>query len=422
MLLKFIIENFQAFNSEVELNLEADLRTQKFRSNVILNSQGNSIKAVAIYGPNNTGKTCLINAVRVYRSVLLSKPINFYPNLFAESSVSKLGAVFLWNKKRYMYTFRYDTKSKIFVEEEFVHIVVDQYGNETKKVYFYRNVDKRIAKSLNSKLEEVINLSSKDNILINTLNTTEFPLLQEARDVLRGFAESITVLSMQSLQPYKTIELLKNHNSYEAKQIVELIKHSDLDIDDFIYDGKFARNISIEIDEEDKMAKGIHNNDKLIEVLKLTSIHKGKALPSIMFDSLGTKKIVSLAGYLVECLNKGGSLFVDELDSGLHFKMSRAIVSLFNSSLNNCAQLVFTTHDASLLDIKTLFRKEQIWFTDKDEKQIYLYSLSNFTAQNSGIRLESNLYEHYSKGLLGALPDPSLIDILIDRENGDCNE
>ena len=177
-----------------------------------------------------------------------------------------------------------------------------------------------------------------------------------------------------------------------------------------------------EVDEEDKKAKGIHNNDKLIEVLKLTSIHKGKALPSIMFDSLGTKKIVSLAGYLVECLNKGGSLFVDELDSGLHFKMSRAIVSLFNSSLNNCAQLVFTTHDASLLDIKTLFRKEQIWFTDKDEKQIYLYSLSNFTAQNSGIRLESNLYEHYSKGLLGALPDPSLIDILIDRENGDCNE
>lgn len=421
MLLNFIIENFQAFKSEVELNLEADLRTQKFRSNIIMNSQGNSVKAAAIYGPNNTGKTCLLNAVHVYRSVLLNKPVNIYPNLFAESFVSKLGAVFLWNDKRYMYTFRYDTKSKTFVEEEFVHIIVDQYGNETKKVYFYRNVDKRIADSLNTKLKEVINLSSKDNILINTLDTTEFPLLQEARDVLRGFAESITVLSMQLLQPYKTIELLKNHNSCEAKQIVELIKHSDLDIDDFKYDEKLAENISKEIDGEDERAKGI-NNDKFIEVLKLTSVHKGKALPSIMFDSLGTKKIVSLAGYIVECLNKGGILFVDELDSGLHFRMSRAIVSLFNSSLNNCAQLVFTTHDASLLDIKTLFRKEQIWFTDKDEKQIYLYALSNFTAQNSGIRLDSNLYEHYSKGLLGALPDPSLIDILIDREKGGCSE
>ena len=83
---------------------------------------------------------------------------------------------------------------------------------------------------------------------------------------------------------------------------------------------------------------------------------------------------------LVEHLNKGGCLFIDELDSGIHFKLSRAIVSLFNSSLNDKAQMVITTHDSSLLDIKTLFRKEQLWFTDKDQNQTYLYSLSSFTA------------------------------------------
>ena len=422
MLLKFMIENFQAFSAEVELNLEADLRTKKFRSNIIMNLQGNSIKTAAIYGPNNTGKTCLLNAIHAYRAVLLNKSISFRSNLFTDSSVLKIGAVFLWNEKRYLYAFRYDTKTKTFVEEEFVHIIVDEYGNETKNAFFYRNADTKVANSSCDKLKDVINLSSKDNILINTLDASEFPLLQEAKNVLRGFAESITILSMQSLQPYKTIEMLKDHNSCEAKQIVELIKHSDLDIDDFKYDEKFAENISIEVDEEDQKAKGIHNIDKLVEMLKLTSLHKGMPLPSIIFDSLGTKKIVSLAGYLVECLNKGGCLFIDELDSGIHFKLSRAIVSLFNSSLNNNAQLVFSTHDASLLDIKTLFRKEQLWFTDKDQKQVYLYSLSAFTAQNSGIRLESNLYEHYSKGFLGALPDPSLIDMLIGRKNGDCDE
>lgn len=135
MLLKFMIENFQAFSSEVELNLEADLRTQKFRSNIIMNSQGNSVKAVAVYGPNNTGKTCLLNAIRAYRAVLLNKSFSFRSNLFTDSSVFKLGAVFLWDEKRYMYTFRYDTKTKTFVEEEFVHIAVNQYGNETKKSF-----------------------------------------------------------------------------------------------------------------------------------------------------------------------------------------------------------------------------------------------------------------------------------------------
>jgi AAA15 family ATPase/GTPase len=423
MILKLMIENFQAFSNEVELNLEADLRTKKFRSNIIMNLQGNCIKTAAIYGPNNTGKTCLLNAVQAYRAVLLNKPVNFRSNLFTDSPVLKIGAVFLWNERRYLYTFRYDTKMKNFVEEEFAHIIIDQYGNETKSEFFYRNIDTKVAKSSCDKLRKVINLSSKDNILINTLEASEFPLLQEAKNVLRCFAENITVLSMQSLQPYKTIEILKNHNSCEAEQIVELIKHSDLDIDDFKYDEKISVGMSYEDgDEEEQKKKGIYNVDKVVEMLKLTSIHRGKALPSIIFDSLGTKKIVSLAGYIVEHLNKGGCLFIDELDSGIHFKLLRAIVSLFNSSLNNNAQLVFTTHDSSLLDIKTLFRKEQLWFTDKDQKQVYLYSLSAFTVQNSGIRLESNLYEHYSKGFLGALPDPSLVDMLIDRKDTDCYE
>lgn len=251
MLLKFIVENFQVFNEEVELNLEADLRTKKFRSNIIMNSQGNSIKSAAIYGPNNTGKTCLLNAVHAYRAVLLSKPINFQSNLFTDSPVFKLGAVFIWESKRYLYTFRYDTIKKIFVEEEFTHIAVDQYGNETKNNFFYRNAETKIANSSCDKLKSVINLSSKGNILINTLDVTEFPLLQEAKNVLRGFAESMTVLSMQTLQPYKTIEMLKDQHSCEAKQIVELIRHSDLDIDDFRYDEKLAENILIDMDEED---------------------------------------------------------------------------------------------------------------------------------------------------------------------------
>ena len=93
-------------------------------------------------------------------------------------------------------------------------------------------------------------------------------------------------------------------------------------------------------------------------------------------------------------------------------------ISLFNSSLNDRAQLAFSTHDVSLLDTKALFRKEQIWFTDKDDDQVYLYSLSDFTAQNSGIRPGSNLYEPYSQGLFGAIANPSFVELFL-REDGD---
>lgn len=68
MLLKFTIENFEVFQKPVELSMEANLHTRKFLSNVIQSSQGNALKALAIYGPNNTGKTCTIEAIPLSRT------------------------------------------------------------------------------------------------------------------------------------------------------------------------------------------------------------------------------------------------------------------------------------------------------------------------------------------------------------------
>lgn len=417
MLLNFMIDNYRVFNSEVNLSLEADLRIKKLISNVVINPQGNALKSAAIYGPNNTGKTCIIVAMKAYKSVLLNEHIhlnNRDANLFSDSKVIKLGAEFLFNGIRYEYVFCYDIEGKIFCEEKFTKIIIDKYGNKAKEVYFYKNTETKETDSSDYKLKEILNLSSKDNILIYSLETADFQLLQEAKEVLQGFAKQIFVLSMEKSDPSRTIEVLKDSNNPEKKQIVDLIKSADLDIDDFKYGDD--EKIKVEVNSDDELLK------KNIDPLKLVSIHHGKALPSILFDSSGTKKIVSLSSYIVHILNQGGVLFLDELDSGIHFKLSRAIVSLFNNLLNKSAQLIFTTHDISLLDIKTLFRKEQLWFTDKDDKKTYFYSLADFTASEFGIRSDSNLYEPYSKGLLGALPDPSLVDFLLQRKDGMFDE
>ena len=419
MLLKFAVENFMAFSSKIELNLEADLRTQKFNSNIIFNPLGNSVKSLAIYGPNNTGKTCLLNAINQYKLVLLNKPFNIDCNLFEKSTVATFSSEFIWDSERYSYSFSYNQATEAFVEENLTQVSIDQHGNKSKKVLFYRNTENKKANSISDDLKKVIKFASKDNILINTLDTSNFELLKKAKELLRGFAESITVLSMQKPSPNKTIEVLKNPNSNEARQIVELIRSADLDIDNFMFDEKSDVLVNNNIENE----VGKDKKESFTEMLKLISVHKGIPLPSLIYDSLGTRKFVSLAGYVIAALNNGGCLFVDEFDSGIHFKLSRAIVSLFNSVENtNCAQLVFSTHDVSLLDLKNLFRKEQIWFTHKDDAQVYLYPLSDFTAQNSGIRLESNLYDLYSKGVLGALPEPSLIDVLLMGRQDNCNE
>ena len=89
---------------------------------------------------------------------------------------------------------------------------------------------------------------------------------------------------------------------------------------------------------------------------------------------------------------------------------------MFNNDINKKAQLIVTLHDISLLDCKKMFRKEQIWFTSKDENGTNLYSLKEFSYEKDGIRDTTDIIEKYSKGFFGAIPEPDLIETLISND------
>lgn len=164
--------------------------------------------------------------------------------------------------------------------------------------------------------------------------------------------------------------------------------------------------------EERPEEKALNIPEQIMDQIRLVSVYKGVPVPSILFDSTGTKKIAAIASYIIEGLEKGRILIVDELDSSIHFKITRAIVAMFNNELNSNAQLIFTIHDINLMDCKKMFRKEQIWFVHKDNEGVYVYSLAEFTAQQ-GVRDTTDIMEKYRKGVLGALPDPELIRSLL---------
>ena len=124
--------------------------------------------------------------------------------------------------------------------------------------------------------------------------------------------------------------------------------------------------------------------------------------------------MAALASYIIDALENNQILIVDELDNSLHFRLTRAIISLFNNDLNKKAQLICTVHDISLLDCQKLFRKEQIWFTHKDKENVYLYSLADFTSEKDKIRDTSDLIEKYKQGVFGALPEPDLLNSLLE--------
>ena len=395
MILKIRVDNFLVYANEVELSLIADMRIKRFADNVYENGGCNVLKSVCIYGANNSGKTCLVRAINSIKNVLLGFIAEVPSNIFRDDKVCSFGVTFMENDRVFEYDFKYDSTlsngyKRGFVYECLKELTFDQHKNTATKELFIRDATNGIYRFYeDDELSKVLSLVSTDNILIYTVNTAIHSKIGEYKDILRKFADSITLLDMNNIPINRTIEVLKNNEKIKAKT-VDLIRLADLDIDDFLYfadsSSSEAMGISNEAESPNPREDVLKLKVAIGDMLRLTSVHKGKQVQSFSFDSTGTKKIVAIASYIVEALEAGKTLVVDELDSSLHFKLTRAIVALFNNELNTKAQLIFTAHDATLLDCKKLFRKDQIWFASKDNKNEYLYSLAEFTSKEDGIR------------------------------------
>ena len=349
--LKF--NNCFAFNNSIEMNLRADMRTKKFASNVInINEKLNVLKSAVIYGPNNTGKTTLINSIKAIKGTLENKDIRLMANIFTESPICDAGISFVYAGKEYSYEFKFDCREHLYLYEKMAEILRDQHGNETEKLIFIKDtIANHYECPEDENLEKVLNITSNNNILIYTVQIEKFAILQKIKEILLSVANSLVIIDMNRVPNDKTIEMLKNKDK-ETEKIVNFIKNADIYLDDYRYE----ENLNFEIDGKEADEK-VLKNQVLVDQIRLVSVYKGKAVPSIMFDSLGTSKIAALASYIITAIEEGKTLIIDELDSSLHFKITRAIISMFNNEINTSAQLIATLHDISLLDCKKLFRK-----------------------------------------------------------------
>lgn len=411
MIIEIRAKNCFAFDEQITFSMKADMRNKKFASNVHKENNFNVLKAVGIYGPNNAGKTCLIRCIKAIKNVLLNKTNGLMSNIFTKSDICELGITFLSAGRKFSYDFKYDVEKEEFVYESFDEILKDQYNNEKEICWLRRDALKDEYTSADTELLAMIPVVAKNNVIFHLIDTSKFEHTDEMKKILTGFAEKIDIINMNNIPMEHTIELMKNKNKLQEK-VVGFIKNADLYMDNFEYvemsNIKFNGGDVGEKPEEDVLDLP----EKIMDQIRLVSTYKGVPVPSMLFDSTGTKKIAAMASYVIEALEQGRILVIDELDSSIHFKLTRATVAMFNNELNTDAQMIFTVHDINLMDCKRLFRKEQIWFVDKDDNGVYVYSLADFTAEN-GVRDTSDIIEKYRKGAFAALPEPELIDTLL---------
>ena len=419
MILEVGFNNYKMFKNESIISFKADKRTKYLLTNTVEQNNVATLKALAIYGPNNSGKTKLITLFRIIKNVLKGNE-NFDCNnkLFGDEAETSIYIIYnnLDNNGWIKYEWTYDSEKKIFVKEKLSTITYYSNGSPFENTIFEKSIfDKRLI--VNGEDDsKYLSILPNNKPFLYTINIEEgtFSVLKEWKDSLAKCSDDIEILTMIDVPIQKTIDALKSDDEKKHKFINAFLKAADLSVKGFEYGNDIKIETNGKIEE-----KVLHEYSEVVDTFKLVTTYGNNKVPSLFYDSTGTKKIEAIASYIYEAISEGKILIVDELDNGLHFTLTRAIVSAFNNMVNKKGQLIFTAHDLLLIDCKNLMRKDQIYFVSRKEESSYIMSLKLVTANGDGFREGDSLLKRYNHGDFGPIPLPNFIKEIIKLVN--CN-
>ena len=417
MILEVGFNNYKMFKNESIISFKADKRTKYLLTNTVEQNNVATLKALAIYGPNNSGKTKLITLFRIIKNVLKGNE-NFDCNnkLFGDEAETSIYIIYnnLDNNGWIKYECTYDSEKKIFVKEKLSTITYYSNGSPFENTIFEKSIfDKRLI--VNGEDDsKYLSILPNNKPFLYTINIEEgtFSVLKEWKDSLAKCSDDIEIFTMIDVPIQKTIDALKSDDEKKHKFINAFLKAADLSVKGFEYGNDIKIETNGKIEE-----KVLHEYSKVVDTFKLVTTYGNNKVPSLFYDSTGTKKIEAIASYIYEAISEGKILIVDELDNGLHFTLTRAIISAFNNMVNKKGQLIFTAHDLLLIDCKNLMRKDQIYFVSRKEESSYIMSLKLVTANGDGFREGDSLLKRYNHGDFGQIPLPNFIKEIVKLVN-----
>ena len=415
MLIQFSVKNFKSFKEKQVFSMEAGSGDENIEN--IINIKGtneNVLKSTALYGANASGKTNLISALSVaILMVRLSnnrqpgeKLMQIEPFAFDDKTVnepSEFEFIFYTNNNKYIYGFKAD---KNRIHEEYLY----QYFSAKPTRIFERNGENyEFLQADKAKLEAIKNQNLENKLFLSTATTwnydkTKEPYLWFAQkiDSFQGGIE----LSVDSLEAYD------NDKNEELKKFtLRLLEEADIVIKDYnveIEEAEMDRNTLMHLQGFKLPVPGVLPKQKSLKSITMTHevINDKDEIKvynlNYFNESSGTRILFSMAPILKSVFERGKIIIIDEIERSLHPSLVEMIIKFFhNPEINKGnAQLIFNTHDTNLLSLD-LFRRDQIWFAEKDPKKgaTELYPLDDFS-----VRKTENIQKGYLNGRYGAIP------------------
>lgn len=408
MLIEFSFENYRSVRDPVTLSMVAG-RARLLPENCCPcpgEKKLRLLKCAVVYGANASGKSNLIMALRcmvgMVRRGLTAEPSRFQPRLapfrldpLTAAEPSRFEIIFTSGGVRFVYGLAVRDAT---VHQEWLHawprgkmrLVFERTTSAEGEAGLETGPDwKPEARSLAESMPD-------GELLLSHPAAADHPMVRTARDWFDHEIRCVGPFPDFTGELDATTELA-TIDPEARKRLVEFLRLADLGISDFRIEPDGA------VDPNDPASTARLRS-------RITLIHEAVSpegettevpLDSFEEESSGTQKFFALAGAWFEALNRGTLLVVDELDLRLHPLLTRRLVELFYDEQSNAkgGQLIFTTHDSSLLNAE-LFRRDQVWFAEKTpEGATSLYSLADFRPRRG-----ENFRAGYLEGRYGAIP------------------
>jgi|SRR3954469_7141757 len=415
MLIRFSVSNFRSLRDKQEVSMVAafkDNRPELFHSEAL---GVDLLRVAGIYGPNASGKSNILEALKFlsiavknsHRQWKPDGPIPYEPFLLdsmSREATSLFEIEFLLEGAHFQYGVELNSK-------KIVREWLNAYPNKRRQTLFARETQQfKFNKLLKGNNKTIEGLTRPNSLFLSAAAENNHLSLSP---VYGWLANSLIFISPQDELARQQFSIRLTKDETTRTRLIELIQLADLgitslDVKEAPLDTNTKELVKTIVDfvhDKGLSALGLEEFDPfpLLELQHRSS--EGTVSLPINKESRGTQAWFSLGGSMLHALDRGATLCVDELDASLHPRLALEVLRIFQDPNRNpnCAQLLFNTHDTSLLGnlfgAPGLYR-DQIWLTEKDENgATHLYPLTDFKP-----RKHENLERGYLQGRYGAIP------------------
>ena len=416
MLVEFSVENYRSIYQRVTLSMEA-ITKKELDDHTMEVSQQRLLKTSVLYGANASGKSNIFKAFSFMKNMVLNsfkesqigEPILVEPfllNSTGKDEPSSWEVIFLVDDVLYRYGF---SAFRDHIAKEW--LLMRKTTSRAREIVLFERLgqDIQVHNKFKEGKGEIKDKLRENSLFISLLSQFNGFIAQK---IVKCFFDS-NLWYIDSYNPINTTALLDN-NVVPLDWVNEFMRKADSDIKEIrINEKEMEMDTKVNIPLSSLFIKV--GGNKMFHLF-IKSIHQfydtqEDVLKEVEFDmekqeSEGTKKIYCLAGLLYSTLQRGGRLFIDEIENSLHPFLTKIIIKLFQDKETNPkgAQLIFTTQNTLFLN-KDNFRRDEIWFVEKaPNHSSNLYSLVEYKLPKGSTRKDASYAKDYIRGKYGAVP------------------